>query len=267
MPAASLYYYGPSPLTAGKESTLCHAKAGNLVHTRVRLADNFVDNTTAPAGALQWEGPYLRIYPQVAGLDPKQDREYRAPSKLSKWAKDERLSVVTAAAAAGFVEPVKDSALADCNYDDDFFYEIDLIGCKPLYLPFDATIKLYTQYAGAWLVDAALTIAQEAAIPSLAVQEYYQTRRIRENTSRRIRVPTGCVSWQYAGGYAPSGTLDFDAGESAKVSAFGSNTINDFMYVAGGATFPVQQPIGANRVISVTAPVAGPVCLTFGIRL
>lgn len=263
---AALYYYGVSPVTPGIEAPLCFAKAGNLIHTRVRLADCFINGTTAPA-LTQWEGPYIRIYPHITPIEAQP--KMRAPSKASKWAKGDRFSVVAAAVGAGFVEPVNDTSLAECNYEDDFFYEVDLIGSKPIYLPFDATLKLYTQFAGAWLVDAFVTLAPEAAIPALITQEYVQTRKVRENVTRRIRVPTGAIAWQYSGGYAPAGSLDFDNGESAKVAANGSNTVNDFMYIAtgGGLTAPSVQPIGGSRVVQLTGNATGPFSVTFHIRL
>ena len=268
MPAASLYYYGASPVTPAIEAPLCKAFAGSLVHTRVRLADNFVNATTAPA-LTQWEGPYIRIYPLQKPLDRGNKQGLRAPSIIGKWARSEQYFVSPSAVAAGFVEPVKDAALAECNFDDEFYYEIDLLGSKPIYLPFDAELKLATQFAGAWLVDLVVTEAPEAAIPSLMVQEYTQTRKIRENVTRRIRVPTGAVSWLYSGGYAPAGSLDFDTGESAKVAANGSNTINDFMYIAtgGGLTAPSAQPIGGSRIVQMTGNVTAPFSVTFNIRL
>lgn len=228
----------PAALNEGDRAPLGDFCAGTELIVRCRYAEAYINPTTAPV-ALQWEGPYLRIYPGFPDIFD------RAATNMGK-----KIGMPNEAYAVsgGTINPVGPS---------EPFYEIDAIQAGAIYLPFPARVELYTALSGAWLFD--YVSWQNLQQKEVSARAYPQTRTIRTGQAARfLEVPLGCREFSFSGVIGAAGGLpQVDAEQTGKTVGNGSSQFPvsgltgpgplDRYPILGGRTFVLNDPLAAGN--------------------
>lgn len=218
--------------------------AGSVLYLRPRFAEAFINGTTAPA-AQQWEGPYLRIYPQYQDTD------------LGTGMRQTGTTNETYAfnGGGGTASPLR---------EDQMYFEIDAIGSTPIYLPFACHVELYTDLSGVWLFDVwAWLDAEYRRSTELGVRGYPQTRMAaRGQATRSLEVPLGCREFSWAGALNVADSPVLDQEETGKVVGAGTST---FVTSGIAGPGPCDRYLigGARNIVFANVAGAGPYALTF----
>lgn len=237
----------PAAADQGTRAPVGEFCAGTEFVLRCRYAEAFINATTAPV-ALQWEGPYLRIYP---GLPNITDRaETRMGKKLG-----EPGSLYAVQGGAGTVSPLGEMFP---------FYEIDAVNVGPIYLPFPARVELYTALSGAWLYDF---VSWELPPHKTPVRRYAQTRLVRRGAAARaLEVPLGCYSFSPIA-FADDNTYQYWAEETGKTAGNGSSELVNIQQFPGSYPYGIQElPIGNSRKIRVASTATRDTGVVFNIK-
>lgn len=235
----------PAAPGAGDRAPVGDFCAGTELVIRCRYAEAYINATTAPA-PLQWEGPYLRIYP---GLPDLHRRE------LEGMGKKLGMPGESYAVSGGTISPLGEA---------EPFYEIDAINVGPIYLPFSARVEFYTELSGAWLFDY---VSWQVPPSDQPVRRYGQSRLVRRGGApRTLQTPLGCYSFSPIA-FADDNTFWYYAEETGKTVGNGSSELVNVQQFPGSYPYGLQElPICGARAIRVQSTATRDSGLCFNIR-
>lgn len=237
----------------GTEQGIGNYCKGQRLLLRCRFADVYTEGAAfAPDTKYNFEGPYLRIRPTQNTLNP--------PSQVR--------AVSAEAGNATYSNTVgANTTLPDPN--GELFYEVDAHNCS-LYLPFAASLSLYTDFAGQWVFDVwQLEDWEERPDPfvnTLTNANLKQTRNVMGgNGVRKLVVPVGAHAVQFAGDNTTSSTIDLS--DTSKTVGVNSDFLQNC--APGQVTWPYAPgALGNARVIRATPGAADhDMAVIFGIAI
>jgi hypothetical protein len=230
----------PPTVGQGTETGIGPAyEAGSRVVVICRFAEALINGTTAPA-LRQWEGPYLRIRPSFGNVYGTPQAQ-RSNQKIGRGNRSK--------AGESFVF---DSGTQTPAGPDDIFYDVDAFGQGAIYLPFPASLSLYSECSGNYIFDT-WEIPPEYNQPPQYRQELVQTRGIRAGETRTITVPFGAV-WMRVTGPAANTVVNLWAEDTGKVVGNGSSVVAP-LTATGDRLASRQVPVTGVRAINMTPAV------------
>lgn len=181
--------------------------AGTRVLLRCRHAEFYVQAPYVdPAVTYNFEGPYLRIYPDFGPQTGQQ--------VLAGFGGAQTFSrAIGGTVTSSLLNPSSDTP----------YYEVDANNCS-IYLPWNCTLELYSDYAGIWLYDL-YDVGIDPLINTVTNANLTQTRVVKGGNERTVAVPMGAHSVQLAGDSGVSMTPG--QGDAPKVIGLNSTQINN----------------------------------------
>lgn len=180
-------------------------QAGTVLALGCRYSE-FVNNATTNPNNDASEGPYLRIYPAMGN----------GPLASAMPGNSESVTF-----RKGAVETAIPIPQDEANDGSGFYFEIDAIAQKPVYLPFPCSVVLATQKAGCWIFD--WTVWEEKHYSGSRV--YQQSRVLRNGTypagivSRTLWVPRGATDYRLLGFEDSANLVHLQAEDSVGVQS------------------------------------------------
>lgn len=227
--------------------------AGTRVLLRCRTAQFYINATTCPGGGAfhyNLEGPYLRIYP-AASFNGEKDAILRRNRGAERYS-----------TSAGIIHA------DDGNMNpqgDEFYYEVDAANCS-VYLPFDCSLALYTDFSGIWLYDLyTMGRGWSEDVNNVPNTNLTQTRNVGGGNTRYVPVPVGAHSAQIIG---DSSTV-VTPGLSDVTSTLDKTSDQILGAVVGGGIWPgIPSTIANARGFNIATSALGKdASITYGISV
>lgn len=225
---------------------VCTLRKGQRLDLRCRYAEAYMNATTAPAPARLWEGPYLRFRPlyQVPGMSEGYVHEPSNAALISTYNGE----TITGSGGVVTVPNSIDQA--------GYFYEVDAIGSRGFFAPWDCDVDLVTGLSGIWAFD---TSVSDGTLPPQGEQQFSQTRTLAGGgDTRTLPVPLGAEEFSILGTVTSVSAQFEDTGKTlgngtTLMPLVASNMANLDRLPTGGARSLIVVPSGVantNALIS-----------------